>query len=189
MLCALYCLCSSSHVCLSICFFAYHRQQNSISAVQWLCNADNVDHSPFQRLALFFNWLRNSLAIGGRAVFQFYPSCSAQTEMITSAAMRCGFGGGLVVDYPQATRARKYYLCLWAGVTGAPAELPKGLDDAVVAENEALSGGDKRFRRRRQKKNVKDKNWILNKKESQRKKGGVVRRDTKYTGRKRHNAF
>jgi hypothetical protein len=29
-------------------------------------------------------------------------------ELITSAAMRCGFTGGLVVDYPNSTRAKKY---------------------------------------------------------------------------------
>ena len=36
--------------------------------------------------------------------------------MITSAAMKCGFTGGLVVDYPNSTRAKKYYLVIEAGV-------------------------------------------------------------------------
>ena len=31
-------------------------------------------------------------------------------ELITSAAMRCGFSGGLVVDYPNSTKAKKIYL-------------------------------------------------------------------------------
>lgn len=29
-------------------------------------------------------------------------------EMITGAAMKCGFTGGLVVDYPNSTKAKKY---------------------------------------------------------------------------------
>lgn len=36
--------------------------------------------------------------------------------MITSAAMKSGFTGGLVVDYPNSTRAKKYYLVIEAGV-------------------------------------------------------------------------
>jgi 18S rRNA (guanine1575-N7)-methyltransferase len=36
--------------------------------------------------------------------------------MITSAAMKSGFSGGLVVDYPNSAKAKKYYLVLEAGV-------------------------------------------------------------------------
>ena len=36
--------------------------------------------------------------------------------MITSAAMKSGFTGGLVVDYPNSTKAKKYYLVIEAGV-------------------------------------------------------------------------
>jgi 18S rRNA (guanine1575-N7)-methyltransferase len=32
--------------------------------------------------------------------------------MITSAAMKSGFSGGLVVDYPNSTKAKKYYLVI-----------------------------------------------------------------------------
>jgi len=32
--------------------------------------------------------------------------------MITSAAMKSGFTGGLVVDYPNSTKAKKYYLVI-----------------------------------------------------------------------------
>ena len=35
--------------------------------------------------------------------------------MITTAAMKSGFSGGLVVDYPNSTRAKKYYLVIEAG--------------------------------------------------------------------------
>ena len=35
--------------------------------------------------------------------------------MITSSAMRNGFTGGLIVDYPNSKKAKKYYLFLMAG--------------------------------------------------------------------------
>ena len=44
---------------------------------------------------------------GGRAVFQFYPENPAQMELITHQAMKAGFTGGVVIDYPNSTKARK----------------------------------------------------------------------------------
>ena len=35
--------------------------------------------------------------------------------MITSAAMKNGFTGGLIVDYPNSKKAKKFYLFLMAG--------------------------------------------------------------------------
>ena len=35
--------------------------------------------------------------------------------MITNAALKNGFTGGLIVDYPNSQRAKKYYLFLMAG--------------------------------------------------------------------------
>jgi len=35
--------------------------------------------------------------------------------MITSAAMKSGFSGGLIVDYPNSAKAKKYFLVLEAG--------------------------------------------------------------------------
>jgi 18S rRNA (guanine1575-N7)-methyltransferase len=36
-------------------------------------------------------------------------------ELIVSCATRAGFTGGLVVDYPNSTKAKKYFLVLFAG--------------------------------------------------------------------------
>ena len=36
--------------------------------------------------------------------------------MITNSALENGFTGGLVVDYPHSTKAKKYYLFLQAGL-------------------------------------------------------------------------
>lgn len=41
--------------------------------------------------------------------------------MLTTAAQRCGFSGGLVVDFPNSTKAKKYFLCLFAGTDPATA--------------------------------------------------------------------
>jgi len=35
--------------------------------------------------------------------------------MITSAAMKNGFTGGMIIDYPNSRKAKKYYLFLMAG--------------------------------------------------------------------------
>eukprot|EP01001_Neometanema_parovale_P007514 NODE_3813_length_1159_cov_87.066602_g3626_i0.p1 GENE.NODE_3813_length_1159_cov_87.066602_g3626_i0~~NODE_3813_length_1159_cov_87.066602_g3626_i0.p1 ORF type:complete len:370 (+),score=71.49 NODE_3813_length_1159_cov_87.066602_g3626_i0:64-1110(+) len=91
----------------------------SISALQWLCNADRKEHIPQRRLKKFFMSLFQSLARGARAVFQFYPANKLQLDMIVRASERCGFTGGLVVDYPHSTRAKKYFLVLFAGPASA----------------------------------------------------------------------
>lgn len=48
----------------------------------------------------FFGSLYRCLARGARAVFQVYPESIAQRELILSAAMRAGFAGGVVIDFP-----------------------------------------------------------------------------------------
>lgn len=71
---------------------------------------------------------------GSRAVFQFYPENSSQVELITSQAMKAGFTGGLVVDYPNSTKAKKFFLCL---MTGGQQPLPTalGVDSREDAPN------------------------------------------------------
>ena len=49
----------------------------SISAVQWLCNADKKGHSPPKRLYQFFKTLYSSLRHGARAVLQVMAFCRA----------------------------------------------------------------------------------------------------------------
>ncbi len=64
-------------------------------------------------------------------MFQFYPENAAQIEMITTQSMRAGFGGGLVVDYPNSSKAKKYFLVLMTGGTASSQQMPKalGVDD------------------------------------------------------------
>lgn len=49
---------------------------------------------------VFFGSLYRCLARGARAVLQFYADNVKQSEMIVTAAMRAGFAGGVVVDWP-----------------------------------------------------------------------------------------
>jgi len=166
----------------------------SVSALQWLMNADKSSHDPRKRTMKFFQSLYQCLARGARAVFQFYPENAQQMELLTSCAMKTGFGGGLVVDYPNSTRAKKYFLCLFAGAPSGGYQLPKPLGENGIEEEddeEHVQYDQRRHERKKKdhRSSVKNRDWVLSKKESQRKKGKDVRPDTKYTARKRGPKF
>lgn len=163
----------------------------SISALQWLCNCDKKGHEPFKRLKVFFSALFSCLRRGGRAALQFYPETASQVEMITAAALRCGFGGGLVVDFPHSTKAKKHFLVIYAGwLPGEkPKPIPQGLNGDDSDEEQIDVGGRNRGNKRRRTDQAHVKDAILRKKEAQRRQGKEVRTDTKYTGRTRKRKF
>jgi 18S rRNA (guanine1575-N7)-methyltransferase len=148
-----------------------------------------------------FESLYKSLVRGARAVFQFYPENPQQMEMISSAAMRSGFGGGILVDYPNSTKAKKYYLILFAGVPQAqcqsmmPAPLTAGHEDSrkfsILVEPSSDPDAAQQRRKRKSKiiQNAKGIDWIMKKKDRMRAQGKKVARDSKYTGRKRRVHF
>lgn len=158
----------------------------SISAIQWLCNADSSEVSPAGRMSRFFNTLYSSLRRGGRAVCQFYPKNDTQKNMITSAAIKAGFGAGLLEDDP-GTKSAKVYLVLTVGGM----DLQGGDITGVVREMEGVDVVD--GRRRMEKKKRLDRKgsrgWILKKKEQMERKGKIVKQNSKYTGRKRGPVF
>lgn len=84
----------------------------SISAIQWLCYSESKDQDPKLRLNRFFSSLYSVLKRDARAVLQFYPESSEQALLVLQCASSVGFAGGLVIDYPNSTKAKKYYLCL-----------------------------------------------------------------------------
>ena len=145
----------------------------SISVLQWLLNAEtsHPTSSPPHRLTRFFTTLHAALKNPSRAVLQFYPTSDDQIQLITSIAQKAGFGGGIVVDYPNSKKARKVFLCLFVGGGGGAQQLPKGLE----GEEDEEAAGKAQFEKRRERlrsreksgkrKNVKDKDWILKKKE------------------------
>jgi len=163
----------------------------SISALQWLCNVDKSGQKPTKRLYKLFSSLYACLSRGSKAVFQFYPENSQQCELITSQAMRAGFSGGLVVDFPNSSKAKKVFLVLFTG--GIPQSMPKALGvDEAVAEQNTIDYSHKRERvraLRQNKASFKSREWILEKKDRRRRQGKEVRPDSKYTGRKRSGRF
>lgn len=58
---------------------------------------------------------------------QVYPENAAQAEMMVAAAMRVGFSGGLVVDFPHSTRAKKYFLVLMVGTSTVVPQVGAGV--------------------------------------------------------------
>lgn len=153
----------------------------SISAIQWLCNAETSDVSPEGRLKRFFDGLYASLKRGGKAVCQFYPKNQLQKSLISNAAVKAGFGAGILEDDPE-TKNVKYYLVLTVGggdVRGAVS----GMEGVDVMEREKKSSV------KRGKEQKGSKSWILRKKSQMEAKGKVVKSNSKYTGRKRKVAW
>ena len=156
----------------------------SISAVQWLCNAESSDTSPQQRLARFFGGLYASLRRGGRAVCQCYPKNEQQKMMISQAAIKAGFGAGLLED-AEGTKAAKTYLVLAVGggeLTGGIEGVVKGMEGVDVVDRV-------RGERKRGQEPAGSKQWIKEKKAKLERRGKVVKRDSKYTGRRRKVQF
>jgi len=161
----------------------------SISAVQWLCNAESSDETAQGRLSRFFNGLYASLRRGGRAVCQFYPKNDEQKRMISQAAIRAGFGAGLLEDNG-GTKSAKTYLVLTVG----GGDLDQGDITGVVSGLDNVDVEDNRRRARDQVKrgHVEKKGgkaWILRKKQQMEDKGKVVKSSSKYTGRKRKDRW
>ncbi|KAH8736302.1 S-adenosyl-L-methionine-dependent methyltransferase [Ilyonectria robusta] len=160
----------------------------SISAIQWLCSAETSDTSPAGRLTRFFNGLYASLKRGGRAVCQFYPKNDQQRHMITQAAVKAGFGAGLLEDDP-GTKNVKLYLVLTVG--GGSIENKGGDITGVVEGMEDVDVLDARRQIKNNNTEVKKGSnaWIIKKKEQMERKGKVVKSTSKFTGRKRRIAF
>ena len=158
----------------------------SISAIQWLCNADTAAASPEGRLRRFFDSLYASLRRGARAVLQFYPKNDQQRTMISSAAIRAGFGVGILED-DGGTKNAKVYLVLTVGggdITGAV----RGMEDVEVADGRK-GAREPRGTRERGAEVKGGKKWILRKKQQMINQGKVVKESSKYTGRKRGPKF
>jgi 18S rRNA (guanine1575-N7)-methyltransferase len=162
------CFCRSSNLIPAL--------ARSISVLQWLLNAEtsHPTSSPPHRLTRFFTTLYSALRNPSRAVLQFYPTSDDQVQLITSIAQKAGFGGGVVVDYPNSNRARKVFLCLFVGDSGGGgAQISKGLEGDGSVESEDVRA---KFEKRRQRESRRERNgkqkvikegrdWILRKKE------------------------
>lgn len=183
----------------------------SISALQWLCYSNSTDQDPKLRLNRFFSSLYGVLKRDAKAVLQFYPETPEQAVLIAQCASKVGFSGGIVVDFPNSTKAKKHYLCLSFERSYT---VPRALLHAQGGDNGSVAGSVMTFdaaaaaaatnvgvlgRERNQKnslrangkakKKLHSVEWIRAKKERQRAKGKTVKNDSKYTGRKRPTPF
>ena len=126
-----------------------------------------------------------------------------QAILISECAAKVGFAGGIVVDYPNSTKAKKHYLVLSFDRTY---KAPQGLSDAdgSLLGNKGSTGvrvdgvrgnkdvdkyGNKKAPKKKGKFTGKTKEWIVHKKEIQKKKGKQTKTDSKYTARKRPTRF
>jgi 18S rRNA (guanine1575-N7)-methyltransferase len=175
----------------------------SVSVIQWLCYSESKDQDPKLRLNRFFSTLYTILKRNAKAILQFYPENPEQAVLIMQCASRVGFAGGLVVDYPNSTKAKKYYLCLSFErsyqVPTALGTATEGVETlARSTRSITLSPPSSSvliflpFRpHRKEKKSLKarDKDWILQKKERRKAQGKETKSDSKYTARKRRVKF
>ena len=180
----------------------------SISALQWLCYADTSEQDPKLRLNRFFSSLYSVLKRDAKAILQFYPENSEQAVLIATSASRVGFAGGIVIDYPNSSKSKKYYLCLSFERTY---KVPKALGtheghqasiNLVARDSRYLLNCSKassslnlifissnRKKGKKTKQGIKSVEWIVQKKERRRKQGKEVKSDSKFTGRKRAGGF
>lgn len=150
----------------------------SISAIQWLCNADTSDADPKKRLKHFFETLYSCLKRGGKVACQFYPNNEKQLDAIQSAAKATGFSGGVVVDNMESKKNKKYYLVLTAGQA----------DQEINLEGITMEEMKKRNHNKKNN-NESKKEYINRKKDLMKKRGKMVAKDSKYTARKRRPKF
>lgn len=124
---------------------------------------------------------------GARAAFQFYPENAEQCDLITVQAMRAGFSGGVVVDFPNSTKAKKFFLVLMTG--GVIQQLPPALGTEENSDQIPYSRKRENYKNMKGKSVKKSKDWIMHKKERRRQQGSDTRADSKYTARKRSGRF
>jgi len=164
----------------------------SVSALQWLGNADTKANKPAQRLKIFFESLYSCLKHGSKAVLQFYPENTEQHEFIWKSAAKSGFTGGTVIDFPNSAKRKKYYLVLFCGGQ-VEQEMPSGKMEEheiqVQAKFNKKEDGLKELKKKLKKGEIGKKEWIAANKAKRTRQGKQVAADSKFTGRRRGPKF
>lgn len=153
----------------------------SISVLQWLCTGASPEIVQ-KRITKFFRTLHRTLTPTGRAVFQFYPETTQQIKMLLSEATKLGLNGGVIIDYPNLLKAKKYFLLLFKGKLPPSLDLSREQkkkkkeletqqfldtlkddeDDQPTKKKRKFSSSTKKNKRKRTP--IKNKDWKLNKK-------------------------
>jgi 18S rRNA (guanine1575-N7)-methyltransferase len=77
--------------------------------------------------------------------------------MVTTSAMKSGFTGGLVIDYPNSSRAKKYYLVIEAGalrnlgIVEIEGKSERDVERMVDNERVRINKNNRRIRKRSKK--------------------------------------
>ena len=103
-------------------------------------------------------------------------------ELITTQATKAGFTGGVVVDFPNSAKAKKFYLCLFSGPsTFLPKALNENNDEEEARESEFTS---ERVPYGMAQHGIMQKSheWVLEKAAHRRWQGKEVRPDAQCTG-------
>ena len=164
----------------------------SISALEWLCYANTSEQDPKLLLNRFFSSLYSVLKRNAKAVLQFYPENAEQAVLIAQAASRVGFAGGVLVDYPNSTKAKKYFLCLSFERTYVMPTARGTGEDMQVQGGVSVIGRVNDQKKRHVKSGKKAKKgteWIMKKKELYKRRGKEVKTDSKFSGRTRSRGF
>mmetsp|Transcript_13338 Transcript_13338/g.18287 ORF Transcript_13338/g.18287 Transcript_13338/m.18287 type:complete len:292 (+) Transcript_13338:30-905(+) len=172
----------------------------SISALQWLCYSESSEQDPKLRLNRFFSSLYSLLKKDAKAVLQFYPESPEQAVLIAQCASKVGFAGGVVIDYPNSSKAKKFYLCLSfersyrlpsarLDPSGVAADGATDAGAVQVVNRDSSHSGSRRREKPNRKAAFKSVEWVVQKKERQKKLGKTVKSDSKFTGRKRKGGF
>jgi len=110
----------------------------SISAIQWLVSGDPTMAA--SKLYNLFSSLKRALAPGARAALQFYPEASDQVHTIADGAKQLGFKGGVLIDYPNSAKGKKFYLVVQA--PGKRMVAAKSKTDSQNKPKKRASGGE-----------------------------------------------
>merc|ERR1719499_292654 len=114
-------------------------------------------------------------------------------SLITSSAVKAGFKAGVLVDFPNSTKLKKYYLVLDAGgrkIRATPlttAGDQKRTKIQVARNKEEDESGRfqrKRGRKRKLKGSETKRDWVKRKKELRKRRGLPVKGDSKYSTKK-----
>jgi 18S rRNA (guanine1575-N7)-methyltransferase len=172
----------------------------SISALQWLCYSSSSDQDPKLRLNRFFSSLYSVMKRDAKAILQFYPENAEQAYLIAQAASKVGFAGGVLVDYPNSTKAKKYYLCLsFERSYRMPVALGTGQHHGaksaaqasvfVGKQNDQYGSQKRKGKKSKVLSGAEKLDWIKRKKDNRIRQGKDVKSDSKFTGRKRSRGF
>ena len=151
-----------------------------IDVLNWVLHPVPGGLSVSKRLKAFLESVHGSLAMGGKACFNFNPETPDIAQLVSTTATLCGFGGSIFVENPNSGASRVNWLILEVGGTAVTVQDEQSGQQVGCPTVGTFSQG-----KRGPKKGFDKKEWIKKKKERQKMLGKTVAHDSKYSGRSR----